>query len=225
MKFATVLAAACVLFVSGAMADPGQPPGREVAGKRTGTPVSSPNRLHPSQLQPAGGRPAYLEPAGRAGEGMVLVDAQGRPLARAHPLRTSSVALTARFNGMNLLIDGLGGEARCDSMRCKFGAGLAWFATGGSLLMYNSPDCSGRPDISYHPGVAGFDAVAFPVREDDGLYMYIARNQPRDTWVRSYRNSAESVCNNEGAGYLESTLPLDAVYPVSQFGASPMRWR
>lgn len=206
-------------------AQPQHAPANGHGPKRTGTPVNSPNRLQPSQLAPAGGRSVLLEPSGRGGEGLVLVDAQGRALARPHPLRTLSTALSARLNGMNLLIDGLGGEAQCDSMRCKFGAGLAWFPNSSALLTYASPDCSGRPEVSYQQGVAGFDALAFPVQEDGGLYMYVARNLPRDTWVRSYRNSAETVCNAEGQGYLESTLPLDGVYPVSQFGVSPMRWR
>lgn len=223
MKFVTAFAAACVVFVTQAVADPGHAPGREAARQRTGSPVSSPNRIHSSQLPP--GRPGYLQAAGQGPEGMVLVDAHGRVVGRPYPLRTTLTALAARFNGMNLLIDGASGEAQCDGVRCRYGSGLAWFANGNWLLMYSSPDCSGRPDVSYQGGVAGFDAVAFPVREDEAQYMVIARNQPRDTWVRSWRNTGETVCVSESQGSMESTLPLEGVYPLSQFGVAPMRWR
>ena len=223
MRFVTVVAAACVAFVTQAMADPGYAPGREGARKRTGAPVSSPNRIPSSQL-PAG-RPGTVQPAGSGPDGMVLVDAYGHPVGRPYPLNSTLTALAARFNGMNLLIDGAAGEADCDSKRCRFGPGLSWAANGNWLLLYASPDCSGRPEVSYRGGVAGFDAVAFPVREDEGSYMYLARNQPRDTWVRSYRNSGETVCVSEAEGAWEATLPLEGVYPTSQFGVAPMRWR
>ncbi len=223
MKFVTVVAAACVVFVTQALADPAHAPGRDPVRKRGGYTVSSPNRIPASQLPP--GRPGTLQPAGQGPEGMVLVDAYGRPVGRPYPLHTTLTALVARFNGMNLLIDGAAGEAQCDGARCKFGPGLGWHANGNWLLLYASADCSGRPEVSYRSGVAGFDAVAFPVREDEGQYMVIARNQPRDTWVRSYRNSGETVCVSEPQAYVESTLPLEGVYPLAQFGVAPMRWR
>jgi len=223
MKFVTAIAAACVLLVTQAMADPGNGPGRDGARPRAGVPVSSPNRIPAAQLPP--GRPGVLQLAGQGPEGLLLVDAQGRPIGRPYPLRSSLTTLAARFNGMNLLVDGLAGEAQCDDTRCRFGPGLAWAANGAWLLVYASPDCSGRPEVSYQGLAAGFDAVAFPVREDEGLYMVLARNLPRDSWVRSWRNSGETACTAEPAGHVESTLPLEGVYPVSQFGMAPMRWR
>ena len=223
MKFVTAATAAFVLLVTQAMADQGQAQGREAGRARSGSVVSSPNRIPASQLLP--GRPGILQPAGMGPEGLVLMDAYGRPIGRPYPLNSTLTALAARFNGMSLLIDGASGEAQCDGTRCKYGPGLDWHANGNWVLLYASPDCAGRPEVSYQSGIAGFDAVAFPVREDERQYMFIARNQPRDTWVRSYRNSGEMECVSESQAHVESTLPLEGVYPLAQFGVAPMRWR
>ncbi len=230
MKFVTAFAAACVMFATQAMAGQGlgqgQGKGQWAGSKSASSPVSSPNRTHSAYLQP--GRTDSPWPL-RSTEGMTLVDANGRAVGRPYPLRGSTTSLATRFwdgnRELSLLIDGAAGEAECDGARCKFGAGLAWFANGGWLLLYSSPDCSGEPKVAHHGNAAGFDAVAFPVREDNGLYMYVASNQPGDVLVASWRNSGETQCNREHEAYKESALPLKATYPASRFGVAPMRWR
>ncbi len=230
MKFITAFAMACAMFVTQAMASPGpgngHGKGQGGGAKSSSTPVGSPNRIHSSQLR-AG--PQDVQLSGRSPEGIVLVDAHGRVVGRPAPLRGSVTSLATRFwdgrRELSLLIDGAAGEAECDGARCKYGPGLAWFANGGWLLVYASPDCSGDPKVAHHGTAAGFDAVAFPVREDNGLYMYVARNQPQDVLVGSWRNSGEAQCNREQQAYTESALPLEGAYPTTRFGVAPMRWR
>lgn len=225
MKWFTAIALACMAFVTNAQAQPVHPPGLAAGKKRNGAPVSSPNRIASSQLA-SGHRPVHLQPPGRGDSSPMLIDAQGREIGRPFPgFWTSRPLVSTRLNGMTLMIDGLSSDTQCDGSRCRSGPGLAWEAANNMLLMYASADCSGRPEASFHPSVAGFDAIAFTVREGEGLFMYVARNTPRDTWVRSYRNPFEPVCNSEGQGYAETTLPLEAVYPAEHFGVAPMRWR
>lgn len=200
------------------------PPG--LVRKREGVAVPSPNRTPSGQLANPAGAPG-VTPPGRETDGLLLVDRMGRPLGKPHPgFITNETLVAARINGQPAVIAGLAPDSQCDGTRCRHHEGLVWGTNAAMMLLYASTDCSGRPEVSYHPSAAGFELVAFAVSEPDGgRFMYVARNAPRDAWVRSWRNTNEVVCTREDQPYIDSTLPLEGVYPVEAFGRPPLRWR
>lgn len=215
------------LALTAAAATHAQPQHAQAPGqgsKRNGTPVASPNRMPSAQLANAS-RPPSLNPPDRSADPLLLVDARGRIVGRPHAGFFNAPLVTTRLQGMSVVIDGLAVNARCDAASCRFGPGLDWYPSGAGVVVYPSADCSGPPELSFPQNVAGFDAIALAVNDTDGIYLYLARNAPRETWVRSYRTRAENVCISDTEGHPETTLPVDAVYPASQFGTPPMRWR
>ncbi|MFD0669476.1 hypothetical protein ACT80S_17280 [Ramlibacter sp. MAHUQ-53] len=232
MRFFTlfVLAGLSAAFTVGeALAAPpfdaaaGLPPG--LARKREGTPVASPNRMPASQLAGAA-RPPLVAPPAEGAAGLLLVDRTGRPVGRAHPgFLTHEPLVVARVNGLSTVIAGLAPDMRCDGTRCHYGDSLAWGTNAPLMLVYRRPDCSGTPEVSVHPSAAGFDAIAFAVDEPEGRFIYLARNRPQDSWIRSWRLPGEAGCQRDDTGYAEYTLPLEAVYPAALLGAPPLRWR
>jgi len=216
--------AALALTAAAAHAQPQHAQANGHGTKRTGSPVASPNRLTSAQLA-SNSRPPWLAPSDRGTDPLVLVDARGRIVGRSHAGFFNAPLVTTRLQGMSVVIDGLTVNAKCDAVSCRFSPGLDWYGSGTGMLVYPSTDCSGPPELSFPQNVAGFDAIAMAVNDTDGTYLYLARNTPRETWVRSYRNRAENVCQAESPGYPETTLPVEAVYPTSLFGTPPMRWR
>lgn len=233
MRFVTptALAALTGLFASLAAPSLAAAPAGPAPGhvrKHTGTPVPSPNRLPASQLG-AQARPPQAGLPVEGPTGSLLIDRSGRVVGRAHPgFITHEPLVATRLNGLSTVIAGLAPDMRCDGQRCLYGDGLVWGTNAPLLLMYRSPDCSGRPVFSYHPSAAGFEAIAFAVDEPEGRFMYVARNAPYEALVRSFRRPGEEGCQREDtgeAGITESVLPLEAVYPAAAVGAPPLRWR
>ncbi len=226
MRFVTLTVLACLalpLTSPEAAAKPGGQPAWHPKARK-GVAVASPNRLPAAQLAAQSPPVVYGQPDRLAGA--QLTDRHGRVIGRAHPgFITHEPLVAARVNKLSTALAGLAPDMRCDGTRCLYGEGLTWGTNAAMLLVYGTVDCSGRPAVSYHPSVAGFDAIAFAVQEPEGRFIHLARNAPDEMVVRSWRLPAETTCQRDDAGQTENVLPLEAVYPAEWLGEAPLRWR